>query len=308
MVVLLRIRLSLPPVFVRGCFDLVERSDKNLRSRGIHNDLGRTQEENDGQVLSSGEIQKLEIELWNLKSSKPKTFDETIELANDLMGQKLRTYAEKSNNKGKVDDSSKNNHGHQQQPFKKQNVAKERQGWGMRLETQKEWNASGNPDSNVITVRSILKPLMHLALFDAGTDMSFISATFSSLINIIPTLLDNSYEVELADGKNSRGRHYSAGLHFKFLKPSIQYRPNAHRSGERSRLDRIYPHDSKAQDDIEKGCSDLFGNKYLPRKRRQSERKQLFNVQSQDYPELFSVRLARSLPGLTPMEIPALQT
>nr|GFC06957.1 hypothetical protein [Tanacetum cinerariifolium] len=36
-----------------------------------------------------GEIKKLEIELWNLKASKPKTLDETIELANDLMDQKL---------------------------------------------------------------------------------------------------------------------------------------------------------------------------------------------------------------------------
>ncbi|GJY93387.1 reverse transcriptase domain-containing protein, partial [Tanacetum coccineum] len=118
-----------------------------------------------------GEIQKLEIELWNLKvkgndvptyterfqeltlictkfyanetekikkyicglpdniyvnikSSKPKTLDEMIELANDLMDQKLRTYTEKSDNKRKADDSSRNNHGHQQQPFKKQNVAK----------------------------------------------------------------------------------------------------------------------------------------------------------------------------------------
>nr|GFB98507.1 reverse transcriptase domain-containing protein [Tanacetum cinerariifolium] len=31
----------------------------------------------------------------NVKSSKPKTLDETIELANDLMDQKLRTYAKK---------------------------------------------------------------------------------------------------------------------------------------------------------------------------------------------------------------------
>ncbi|GKE33060.1 putative reverse transcriptase domain-containing protein [Tanacetum coccineum] len=60
----------------------------------------------------------------NVKSSKPKTLDETIELANDLMDQKLRTYAEKSDNKRKADDSSRNNHGDQQQPFKKQNVAK----------------------------------------------------------------------------------------------------------------------------------------------------------------------------------------
>ncbi|GKA37308.1 hypothetical protein Tco_0723873, partial [Tanacetum coccineum] len=48
-----------------------------------------------------------------------------IELANDLMDQKLRTYAERqSDNKRKADDSSRNNHGHQQQPFKRQNVAK----------------------------------------------------------------------------------------------------------------------------------------------------------------------------------------
>nr|GEZ32999.1 reverse transcriptase domain-containing protein [Tanacetum cinerariifolium] len=52
-----------------------------------------------------GKIKKLEIELWNLKSkgmmsvkaSKPKMLDETIELANDLMDQKLRTYAERCN-------------------------------------------------------------------------------------------------------------------------------------------------------------------------------------------------------------------
>ncbi|GJW07847.1 putative reverse transcriptase domain-containing protein [Tanacetum coccineum] len=61
----------------------------------------------------------------NVKSSRPKTLDETIELANDLMDQKLRTYAERqTDNKRKADDSSRNNHVHQQQPFKRQNVAK----------------------------------------------------------------------------------------------------------------------------------------------------------------------------------------
>nr|GFA23622.1 hypothetical protein [Tanacetum cinerariifolium] len=46
----------------------------------------------------------------NVKSSKPKTLDETIELANDLMDQKLRTYAErKSDSKRKADDISRNN-------------------------------------------------------------------------------------------------------------------------------------------------------------------------------------------------------
>ncbi|GJT76244.1 putative reverse transcriptase domain-containing protein [Tanacetum coccineum] len=57
----------------------------------------------------------------NVMSARPKTLDDAIELANDLMDQKLRTYAERQNdNKRKVDDSSRNN----QQPHKKQNVAK----------------------------------------------------------------------------------------------------------------------------------------------------------------------------------------
>ncbi|GJX09032.1 hypothetical protein Tco_0198891 [Tanacetum coccineum] len=61
----------------------------------------------------------------NVKSARHKTLDETIELANDLMDQNLRTYAERqSDNKRKADDSSRNNHGHQQQPFKRQNFAK----------------------------------------------------------------------------------------------------------------------------------------------------------------------------------------
>nr|GFA58919.1 hypothetical protein [Tanacetum cinerariifolium] len=69
------------------------------------------------EIKKLGEIKKLEIELWNLR-----TLDETIELANDLMDQKLRTYAERQNeSKWKANDSPRNN---QQQPHKKQNVAR----------------------------------------------------------------------------------------------------------------------------------------------------------------------------------------
>nr|GEY39732.1 hypothetical protein [Tanacetum cinerariifolium] len=59
----------------------------------------------------------------NVMSARPKTLDETIELANDLMDQKLRTYEERQNdNMRKTDDSSRNNQ--QQQPHKKQNVSR----------------------------------------------------------------------------------------------------------------------------------------------------------------------------------------
>ncbi|GKC55400.1 reverse transcriptase domain-containing protein [Tanacetum coccineum] len=59
----------------------------------------------------------------NVMSARPKTLDDAIELANDLMDQKLRTYVERHNdNKRTADDSSRNNQ--QQQPYKKQNVAR----------------------------------------------------------------------------------------------------------------------------------------------------------------------------------------
>nr|GFA13041.1 hypothetical protein [Tanacetum cinerariifolium] len=93
-----------------------------------------------------GEVKKLEIELWNLKvkdnnipaytnhfqelalictkfvSNEPKKVDKYISgLPDNIYGNKLRTNTErKSDGKRKVDDISRNN----QQPFKRQNVAK----------------------------------------------------------------------------------------------------------------------------------------------------------------------------------------
>nr|GEZ02904.1 reverse transcriptase domain-containing protein [Tanacetum cinerariifolium] len=181
----------------------------------------------------------------NVKSSKPKTLDETIELANDLMDQKLCTYAErKSDSKRKADDLSRSN----QQPFKRQNVAKaynlgsakkktydgnapkgngcfecrdpghfkrdcpklknknggngNAQGWVYAVvNAERNGNAMGDPDSNVITGTFLLNNRYASILFDTSADRSFVSTAFSSLIDIIPTPLDNHYDVELADGK-----------------------------------------------------------------------------------------------------------
>ncbi|GKD53636.1 putative reverse transcriptase domain-containing protein [Tanacetum coccineum] len=125
----------------------------------------------------------------NVKSARPKTLDETIELANDLMEQKLRTYAERqSDNKRKADDSSRNNHGHHTGNTNVTNTQKgngappkgngcfecgapghfkrdcpklknkdggngNAQGWVYAVgNAEKRGNASGNSDANVFTV------------------------------------------------------------------------------------------------------------------------------------------------------------
>nr|GEZ89207.1 retrotransposon protein, putative, Ty3-gypsy subclass [Tanacetum cinerariifolium] len=189
-----------------------------------------------GKYCPHGEIKKLEIELWNLK--------------------KLRTYAERqSNNKRKADESFRNNHGHQQQAPKRQNVTRvynigtevlathvvnaqrnngenpkgngcfeygatrhfkrdspklknkdgekvNAPGWVYAVgNAEKRRNASRDLDSNVIKGTFLLNNRYAPILFDTSADRSFISSAFSSLIDIIPTPLGNSYDVELADDK-----------------------------------------------------------------------------------------------------------
>ncbi|GKA95573.1 putative reverse transcriptase domain-containing protein [Tanacetum coccineum] len=142
------------------------------------------------------------------------------------MDQKLRTYAERQNeNKRKADDSSRNNH--QQQSNKRQNVARaytagpgEKKVYTGDLPLSPiTWDfATGgngiaqgrayalgrrdvNPDSNVITGTFLLNNRYATILFDTGADRSFVSNSFSAMIDITPTTLENHYDVELADGK-----------------------------------------------------------------------------------------------------------
>nr|GEY74307.1 putative reverse transcriptase domain-containing protein [Tanacetum cinerariifolium] len=58
-----------------------------------------------------------------------------------------------------------------------------------------------SPDSNVITGTFLLNNRCASILFDIGADRSFVFTTFSALIDITPTTLENHYDVELADGK-----------------------------------------------------------------------------------------------------------
>nr|GFA03890.1 hypothetical protein [Tanacetum cinerariifolium] len=61
--------------------------------------------------------------------------------------------------------------------------------------------AGGNPNANVVTGTFLLNNRCASIVFDTGADKSFVSTAFSSLININPSTLDYSYDVELADGQ-----------------------------------------------------------------------------------------------------------
>nr|GFA30266.1 putative reverse transcriptase domain-containing protein [Tanacetum cinerariifolium] len=76
------------------------------------------------------------------------------------------------------------------------------QGWVYAVgNAERNGNAARNPNSNVVTSTFLLNNRYASILFDTGADRSFVSTAFSSLIDIIPTLLDNHYDVELADKK-----------------------------------------------------------------------------------------------------------
>ncbi|GKA68206.1 putative reverse transcriptase domain-containing protein, partial [Tanacetum coccineum] len=59
------------------------------------------------------------------------------------------------------------------------------------------------PDSNVVMGTFLLNNCYASMLFDSGVDRSFVSSTFSALLDVAPSTLDTSYAVELADGRIS---------------------------------------------------------------------------------------------------------
>nr|GEY12767.1 putative reverse transcriptase domain-containing protein [Tanacetum cinerariifolium] len=74
-----------------------------------------------------------------------------------------------------------------------------------------------SPDSNVITGTFLLNNRYTKILFDTGADRSFVSTTFSALIDITPTTLENCYDIELADGKIIRVNTIIRGCTLNFM-------------------------------------------------------------------------------------------
>nr|GEU29912.1 putative reverse transcriptase domain-containing protein [Tanacetum cinerariifolium] len=160
--------------------------------------------------------------------------DEAIEFATEMMDKNMLTHAERqAEHKRKFDDTSRDNQ-HQHQPFKRNNVPRaytdgpgDKKPYGgtkplcfkcnyhhdgpcvpkcTNWKSSWKWNAvprayvvgtfKTNPNSIVVTGMFLLNTRYASILFDTGANRSFISTTFSSLIDIIPTILDHGYDVD----------------------------------------------------------------------------------------------------------------
>ncbi|GJT04495.1 putative reverse transcriptase domain-containing protein [Tanacetum coccineum] len=168
-------------------------------------------------------------------ASKPKTMQDAIEFATELMDKKIRTFTKLR--KGSMVDigqnvpsattiimvhvhrsATKNHwanqrgnscyecgaHGHfKRECLKLKNNNRGNQGRNGNAPAKVcvVGNAGTNLDSNVVAGMFLLNNRYASILFDTGADRSFVSTAFSSLIDITPTTLDHYYDVELADGK-----------------------------------------------------------------------------------------------------------
>ncbi|GKE48440.1 putative reverse transcriptase domain-containing protein [Tanacetum coccineum] len=172
-----------------------------------------------------GEIKKLEIKLWNLKVKGTDIPSYTLRFQ-ELALMCGRMFLEESNEVekylGGLPDMIPGN-GYQQQnkrqntgeltllglghykkdcpKLKNVNRGNQRGNGNAPAKVYVVGNAGTNPDSNVVMGTFLLNNRYASILIDTGPDRSFVSTTFSSLIDITPTVLDHYYDVELADGK-----------------------------------------------------------------------------------------------------------
>ncbi|GJV27339.1 putative reverse transcriptase domain-containing protein [Tanacetum coccineum] len=141
----------------------------------------------------------------NVIAAEPTKLQDALRIANNLMDQKLKGYAKSVEHKRRKDCPKLRNQNRGNQTRNKSGN-KTGNPTGGNEATARAYAIGGggtNPDSNVVTGTFLLNNCYASMLFDSGADRSFVSSTFSALLDVAPSTLDTSYAVELADGRIS---------------------------------------------------------------------------------------------------------
>ncbi|GJS71313.1 reverse transcriptase domain-containing protein [Tanacetum coccineum] len=161
-----------------------------------------------------------------------------------------------------------------------------------------------NPGSNTITGTFLLNDHHAYMLFDLGADRSFVSNTFSALLDIIPSALDVSYAVELADGRTSETNTVLRGLivcdekivRIPYGNEILIVQGDKSDKEKKSTLSIISC--VKAQKYMEKGCQLFLTQVTMKENKDKSKEKRLEDVPTvRDFLEVFP----EDLPGLPPI-------
>ncbi|GJS88248.1 putative reverse transcriptase domain-containing protein [Tanacetum coccineum] len=151
----------------------------------------------------------------NVIIDEPTRLQDAVRIANNLMDQKLKD-STTSNQRGQVVNQrvltcfecGRQRHYRSDCPKLKdqnrRNKTGNKNGVGeARGKAYVLGEGDANPDSNVVTGTFLLNNHYASVLFDSGADRSFVSTTFSTLLDITPDTLDVSYAVELANRRIS---------------------------------------------------------------------------------------------------------
>ncbi|GKE17972.1 putative reverse transcriptase domain-containing protein, partial [Tanacetum coccineum] len=225
----------------------------------------------------------------NVIAAKPTRLQDAVRIANNLMDQNLKGYVVKNaENKRRLEVNQRDNRGHYRSDCPKLkdqnygNKAGNKNGVG---EARGKYYVLGggdaNPDSNVVKGTFLLNNHYASMIFDSGTDRSFVSTTFSTLLVITPDTLDVSYVVELADGRISKTNTMLRGCTLGLL-------------GHPFNID-LMPVELGSFDAII--GMDWLANHHAKKIENESEEKRLEDVPTvQNFPEVFP----EDLPGLLP--------
>nr|GEZ09297.1 hypothetical protein [Tanacetum cinerariifolium] len=161
-------------------------------------------------------------------------------------------------------------------------------------------NAGTNPDANTVTGTFLLNNCYAYVLFDTGADRSFVSTLFSSQFDIVPTVLDHDYAVELANGRIVGVNTAVIVCADKIVRipwgrETLIFHGDGSNQEHEARLNIISC--AKTQKYMLKGCQVFLAHVNTKEAEGNSKKKQLENVPIvQDFPEVFPEDFTGTLP------------